>query len=129
MTDVCNFQRTQYPIIFKKVWWGMCGEYRGEYAHPEIVSNRNAFIKEHNIVAHKLATNKLLTKQILPDVKNNIYESYQDGHGRIVIICDNYKIDTPSTWAQIAPLFALNGKTTIHKFETDKSKHMLTSAI
>ena len=121
---MCNYQFTEYPILFKNVWWGLCGDYRGEIAHPDIVSNRNAFIKEHNIVAHKLATKRLLLKQILPDIKNNSYESYEDGRGRIVIICNNDKINTPSTWTQINPLFTLDGQTTIHKYETDKSKCM-----
>ena len=121
--SACNYELTEYPKIFKGIWWGLCGKYRGEYASPEIINNRNSFVKEHNIVAHKLATKRLLRK-ILLDINTGSYESYEDNIGRIVILCNKEKINNPSMWTQIDPMITLDQQTTIRKYETDKSKRL-----
>jgi len=131
MDAKCNYELTEYPKIFKEVWWGVCGKYRGEYALPEIVSNRNAFVKEHNIVKHKLA-NKRLLRKILLEIHTNSYETYEDNMGRIVIICNTDKVASADlmakinrpTWTQIDPMFTCDKRTTIRKYETDKSDRL-----
>jgi len=122
-----NYEITNHPKIFKHTYWGKFETYPG-YPLPEIVSNRNDFIREQCIVKQK-------------DPHANFYhimregnysqlmdhsESYEDDMGRLVHVYSKHPnglVPIPH-YVRIKPIYATDQHTMMRKYETAKSKRM-----
>jgi hypothetical protein len=126
MAPQCNHEITEYSKIFKDTYWGNF-QTRENYPRPEIVNNRNDFIKEHDIVAVKFPTEKIYWSEIEPH-KNNMdhVEFYRDKIGRVVCVYSSEpgRYKSVPGYEKIKPIYAVDQDTMIRKYETPKSKRL-----
>ena len=122
-----NYELTKYQKIFKDTYWGTFETYVG-YPLPEIVSNRNAFIQTHNIVAQKkphAAFYRIMREGNYTQLMDHC-ESYEDDKGRLVHVYSKHPnglVPVPF-YERIPPIYALDQHTMIRKYETAKSKRL-----
>jgi len=130
-----NYEVTDYPKIYKGVYWGNHTMYEGRPLCAEILKNRNDFIKEHGIVAQKDASgsfhyNKIETKNFYTQLMDH-EESYEDALGRIVYVYSKHPngIKPIPLYRQIKPIYATEQHTMMRKYETPKSTRLLMKAV
>lgn len=130
-----NCEATDYPKIYKNVYWG---NHTTSVKHPissVVLKNRNDFIKEHGIVAQKNASgsfhyNKIATKNHYTQLMDH-KESYEDAIGRIVYVYSRHpsSIKPIPLYRQIKPIYATDQHTMMCKYETPKSTRLLMKTI
>lgn len=90
-TSLYNYQYTQYPNIFKNVYWG----HFKEPIEKNIIENRNNFIKEFDIIKKKDLTKKLDNFGWEESDNDRMFdhrECYIDKNGNYILIISPYAV-------------------------------------
>jgi hypothetical protein len=120
------YEKTAYPKIFKYSYWGAF-KATDDRPNPDIIENRNAFVKDLQIVSRWKSggRNKHRTEM-------DHQEFYEDKLGRMVQVYSEY----PRTHYGIFPMFipmkpiyALDQESGYRIIETRKSKNILEKKV
>jgi hypothetical protein len=135
MSSRKNYQTTEYPNIYKNAYWGSFSV--SDNLNPEIIKNRNEFIKRFKITKYKKITEHQWRKQnwewdgstIISYNRIDIdhQEYYEDIYGRMIYVCSQY--NPYPLYKQMKPIYTLDNWSGYKIAETTKSKKILMKQI
>jgi hypothetical protein len=120
------YELTEYPHIFKYCYWGNFSATFGIKPDKGTVENRNAFIKEHQIVSHRRFTSTEYRKN---KTEADHQEIYEDKLGRIIQVYSEHYSKKYPMYKPMKPIYALDQQSGYRKIETRKSKNILMKQV
>ena len=122
-----TYQSTEYPQIYINTYWGSSPLDHQNGITPDIITNRNNFIRDYNINKCVRDPPKYIEKQIQNEVNLGIcdhLECYKTNDKHYILISSPYKLIGETKirieneygqngWAQIVDLYSTNTSTFI----------------
>lgn len=112
-----NYNKTDYPNIFIKTYWGSFTNNSNNSTNESIIQNRNKFIEEFNI--QKVCTKS--PKYIYKLIDKNLNENKQLDHIEIYKTNDGKYILISSPYIELTEEYIENGWTQIYNLYTNDS--------
>ena len=117
-----TYQSTEYPQIYINTYWGSSPLDHQNGITPDIITNRNNFIRDYNINKCVRDPPKYIEKQIQNEVNLGIcdhLECYKTSDQRYILISSPYKLIgetkirivneyNQNGWAQFVDLYSTN---------------------
>lgn len=123
----CLYEKTKYPKIFEKVYWGKFSEFDDNCGNYEIIENRNIF-KHENLIKSVHYMPEYIEQSIKNDnLITDHLECYKTTNGHYIIVSspydcsDNIKISYENKgWTQINKIYSINASSFMKKIKYRK---------